>query len=141
MEAIERYRLKKKWSRAELANKLNVMPHTVFRWEKGERTPNLEILEKIADVLGVTVAELLGAEERKNEIEIKILIRKDDDEVGNVTMDMGKDAPFLQLVEISPHKTGLNLVFGPDVSLRDVCAKLLEEENKLEAARAAIYNG
>jgi|BEDMetMinimDraft_1075159.scaffolds.fasta_scaffold06280_2 transcriptional regulator with XRE-family HTH domain len=43
-----------------LAELLKVRPQTVSGWEKGTREPDLSQLRRIADVLGVTVAWLVG---------------------------------------------------------------------------------
>lgn len=45
---------------SELAERLGVSKSTVSMWETGERTPTLETLEAIADVLNVSMAELWG---------------------------------------------------------------------------------
>ena len=132
------YRKKTGLSQSNLSKLIGVSFSTLRRWESGEREPRASDIQKLCTVLEVTESELLnGPAER--EIEVRIVIRETDEEVGNVTMDMSKDAPFLQLVEIAPHKTGLNLVFGPEKSLREVCEELLANESKLEAARAAVY--
>jgi transcriptional regulator with XRE-family HTH domain len=123
---------------AELAEILHVDINTVWRWKAEKNLPTLEIQRQLCERYGCTLDELLNGPEKK-EIEIRILIRESDEEVGKVTMDMSKDAPFLQLVEIAPYKTGLNLVFGPEKSLRDVCNELLASEEKIESARSAVY--
>ncbi len=44
---------------AEFAEKLGVNVATVSRWENGQNTPNGEMIQKIADVLGVGTETLL----------------------------------------------------------------------------------
>ena len=44
---------------AEFAEKLGVNVTTVSRWENGQNTPNGEMIQKIADVLGVGTETLL----------------------------------------------------------------------------------
>ena len=138
INTIRFYREKVGLTQTELAQKINMSLPTLWRWEKCVREPRISDLQKLSEVLGVTVDELLNGP-GKNEIDVRIVIRETDEEVGNVTMDMSKDAPFLQLVEIGPHKTGLNLVFSPEKSLREVCEMLLASEEKIETARNAIY--
>ena len=72
MKMIEKFRKERGMNRAEFAEKLGVATHTVFRWEQGSRTPNLVMLAKIAEVLGVTEAELLNGPQ-KNEWEIRVI--------------------------------------------------------------------
>ncbi len=55
-------------TQAALAEKLGVSPVSVCRYESGDREPEtLELLQRIAAELGVSVDELLGesGEERK----------------------------------------------------------------------------
>ena len=47
----------------ELAIRVNVVRQTVSKWEKGLSVPDAEMLQKIADVLEVSVSQLLGREE------------------------------------------------------------------------------
>lgn len=47
----------------ELAIRVNVVRQTVSKWEKGLSVPDAELLQKIADVLDVSVSQLLGREE------------------------------------------------------------------------------
>ena len=47
----------------ELAIRVNVVRQTVSKWEKGLSVPDSDMLQKIADVLEVSVSQLLGREE------------------------------------------------------------------------------
>ena len=137
-KAVRIARKKARLTQSELAERINVHEVTLRSWERNAYEPRASDIKKLCEVLEVSEAELLNGPANQ-EIEIRILIRQTDEEVGKVTMDMSKDAPFLQLVEIGPHKTGLNLVFGPEKSLREVCDELLASEGKIDAARDAIY--
>lgn len=48
-----------KMTQAELAERIGVHEMTVRRWESGERTPDVDSLQKISGVLGVSVSDLL----------------------------------------------------------------------------------
>ena len=50
----------KPMTQAALAKALGVTTATVGNWESGRSTPPLKTLEAIADVLGVTVSDLLA---------------------------------------------------------------------------------
>ena len=50
-----------------LAAALDVTPQTVSKWEKGLSVPDVEMTARIADALGVSIGELLGAEIRIDE--------------------------------------------------------------------------
>lgn len=47
----------------ELAAKLHVVRQTVSKWEKGLSVPDAQMLQRIAEELDTTVAQLLGAQE------------------------------------------------------------------------------
>lgn len=53
------YRVRMGWTQAELAEKIGVTQSTVAQWEKGKTLPTGSKLAKVADVLGITVDELL----------------------------------------------------------------------------------
>lgn len=56
---LKRYRENLGLSKEELAKRLGVSGVTVGYWESGKNDPRLSKLEHIAEVLGVTVYELL----------------------------------------------------------------------------------
>lgn len=49
-------------TQAELADKLGLTYSSVSQWESGRATPRTPILRQLADLFGVTVAELMGEE-------------------------------------------------------------------------------
>ncbi len=66
---LKRIREAKKLSQQELADKLGVAQSTVGMWESNKRTPKLEELNRMARVLNITVARLLGqSKDKKIEI-------------------------------------------------------------------------
>ena len=58
-ENIKRARKAKGLSQEELAAKLNVVRQTVSKWEKGLSVPDADALIRLAEVLEVSVSELL----------------------------------------------------------------------------------
>lgn len=48
-----------RYSQTELANKLNVSPKTISKWEKGHGLPNIEILPNLAQIFNVSIDYLL----------------------------------------------------------------------------------
>jgi transcriptional regulator with XRE-family HTH domain len=58
-DRIRGLRLKKHWTQYNLAEKVGVTREAVSYWELNRRTPAIGTLEKIAQVLGVSVADLL----------------------------------------------------------------------------------
>lgn len=77
-ENLRNVRKQKGLSQQELANRLNVVRQTVSKWEKGLSVPDADMLVKIAEILEVSVEELLGEKisnkEDRNEI-VEQLVR------------------------------------------------------------------
>ena len=138
MNAIRFYRERKILTQPKLAKKIGVSIATLWRWENNQREPRASDIQKLCRVLGASEEELLNGP-WINDIDVRVFVRNTLERTGNLSMDFSKDARFLQIVEIGEHKTGLSLTFGPGKSLREVCTELLEHEQKIEAARAAIY--
>lgn len=59
---IRNYRKARGMTQEELAIRLNVVRQTVSKWEKGLSVPDAEMLQKLADILEVSVSQLLGGE-------------------------------------------------------------------------------
>ena len=72
-ENLKKIRKSKGLSQEQLACELNVVRQTISKWEKGYSMPDAELLVRLADVLEVSVSDLLGSKieitEDKNEIE------------------------------------------------------------------------
>ena len=71
-DILKTIRKEKGFTQEELAIKIGVVRQTVSKWEKGLSVPDADALSRIADVLEVSVSELLGAdstsEENRNEV-------------------------------------------------------------------------
>lgn len=67
---IKLLRKKKKMTQKELADKLGITDRAVSRWERGIGCPDISLLESLADILGVSVLELLKGEYIDDEKEI-----------------------------------------------------------------------
>lgn len=59
-ENIRTIRKNKGYTQEELATRLHVTRQTISKWEKGYSVPDAAMLSDMAEVLEVTVAELLG---------------------------------------------------------------------------------
>lgn len=62
-ENIKHFRKTKGMSQEEMAVKLNVVRQTVSKWEKGLSVPDADVLIEMANLLDVSVSQLLGIEE------------------------------------------------------------------------------
>ncbi len=47
------------FSQEELGNKLNVARQTVSKWELGETTPEMDKLEELSNIFGISIDELV----------------------------------------------------------------------------------
>lgn len=63
---IRELREKKNLTQAELAEKLYVSDKTVSKWENGKGYPDISLLEPIAQIFGISVAELLSGKTVSN---------------------------------------------------------------------------
>lgn len=68
MKSIRQLREERGWRQLDLANKLDVVPATVYNWERGTHEPKASQLRALAEVFGVSMDEIeLGDKpERKN---------------------------------------------------------------------------
>ena len=56
---IKELREKKKYTQQELAERLKISDKAVSKWETNRGLPDIGIIEDLAKVLGVSIAELL----------------------------------------------------------------------------------
>jgi transcriptional regulator with XRE-family HTH domain len=59
-ERIIRWRESRGLSQAALADKIGVSPSAVAQWELGQTSPSTRHLEKMAEVIGVTMERFYG---------------------------------------------------------------------------------
>ena len=76
-ERIKRRRQELEWSQRELAAKMNYSHHsTLARIENGQVDVTQSRIEQFADVLGVSIAYLMGWTEEKQSTESELSIKK-----------------------------------------------------------------
>ena len=71
-ENLKTIRKAKGYTQEELAIKVNVVRQTVSKWEKGLSVPDADVLSHIAEVLEVSVSELLGTEIKQEDSKNKV---------------------------------------------------------------------
>ena len=71
---IKKYRLEKEMTQTQLASVFNVSEQAVSRWENGNTYPDIQLLPAIADYFGITIDELMGMENYKDERETDKII-------------------------------------------------------------------
>lgn len=106
MKFLKAIREKAGLSQKKLAEKLGVDENTVWRWEAGRAYPSVDLGKQIAELLGVSVDDLLrGPAEKRWEVRVILEEPKEVD-----VMNLTKDAPNEALVEIGTHKIAVKIV-------------------------------
>ena len=62
-EKIRAARAAKGWKQKHLAAQVDVEPITVSRWERGATTPDLDVINRVAEATGKSVSYFVGGEE------------------------------------------------------------------------------
>ncbi len=57
---ITRFRQEKRMTQEELAKRIGVTNQAVSKWESGKCCPDIELLPKLASLLGTSIDELMG---------------------------------------------------------------------------------
>ena len=65
-ETIDSLRKQKGMTQNELAEKMNVTDKAVSKWERDLSCPDINTISKLADILDVSVEELLKAKKKEN---------------------------------------------------------------------------
>ena len=73
---IKRLRILQNMSQEELSQKLFVSRQAVSSWENGRTQPDLEMIQKISELFGVQVEELLYGEKRNTKLEESVRTSK-----------------------------------------------------------------
>lgn len=61
---IKRLRKNNNMTQKELADRLNVTSNCISGWEVGRNEPNMDMVQKMCDIFGVTLNEMVGKESR-----------------------------------------------------------------------------
>lgn len=67
-ERIKELRLKQNLKQSDLAEKAQISRVAIGNYERGDRIPNADILQSIANALGVSINDLMDFEELKKEV-------------------------------------------------------------------------
>lgn len=70
---IAMLRRQKELKQEELARMLNVSPQAVSKWENDQTCPDISLLPKLAQILGVTVDELLSGKDEQKQCTVKVI--------------------------------------------------------------------
>ena len=67
---LKAFRTEKKISQDELAKKINVHPNHLSRYERGLASPSIEVVQKISEVLEVSIDQLVFGKEQNIEASV-----------------------------------------------------------------------
>ena len=73
-ETISKLRKQKNMTQSELAQKLNVTDKAVSKWERNLSCPDVNSIPKLAEILGVSVEELLNAQTKQDNSKVEDII-------------------------------------------------------------------
>lgn len=75
-EVIRKYRKEAGFTQEEMANRLGVTTPAVNKWEKGNSSPDIELLAPIARLLHISLDTLMSFQEELTKTEISDIIKK-----------------------------------------------------------------
>ncbi|MCZ0753959.1 helix-turn-helix domain-containing protein [Anoxybacillus sp. J5B_2022] len=61
-------RKQQNWTQEDVAQKLNMSRSQISKWETGETLPDLQSLEKLSDLYGVSIDSLIGRRPSKQQL-------------------------------------------------------------------------
>ena len=70
-ERLKTLRLEAKMTQKDISNKLKISQPTYQRYEKSEREPNQEMVQKIANLFNVSIDYLFGNTDEKNSTKVE----------------------------------------------------------------------
>ena len=144
---ISKYRREKSMTQEELAGKLGVSPQAVSKWENDASCPDISLLPRLSDILGISVDELLTGknigvkmlppEERRSldELTLRIYVRSVAGDRVKVNLPMSLVKVCVELgVEVAASGNGdamKNIDFDRIIALveRGAIGKLVEVES------------
>lgn len=87
---IARLRRMKGIKQDELAEKLGVTPQAVSKWENDGSCPDISLLPRLAELLGVTTDELLTG--KKEEVAVRVLPPEERRDIGDMILRIVVDS-------------------------------------------------
>lgn len=103
---IKQARIRKGISQEEMATKIHVVRQTVSKWENGLSVPDADMLLRIAELLEVPVAELLGISNTDKELDAERLTN----ELERLNTLLAEKNEKEKLVSVANRKRGLILL-------------------------------
>lgn len=126
---IAALRKEKGMTQDDIAEKLNVSPQAVSKWENDISYPDIMLLPKIAQLLDTTVDELLSSEPKKETMLVKNTQRKNIDDMILKIIVNDKDEKVKINLPMSLVKIGIQMGMSmPQVSGNDALKSINMEQ-------------
>ena len=127
-ERLKILRLERGLSQQELSTKLNIPRTTISSWELGRRSPDIKMLEILADFFKVSIDYLVGKTDTRNPVQVdKVLksihnIIKNDDELADYLQSLATNNEMQVLSKQIKHLS------AKSIKKLTKIAKILEED-------------
>jgi len=89
---IKRLRKERNLTQEELAERLNISPQAVSKWENGITSPDISQLLSLVSVFGVSADALLGLDNRDEDAEVERIIREASDKDSRTVINTDEEA-------------------------------------------------
>lgn len=135
-DKIKDLRKAQKWTQEDLAERLNVSPQAVSRWETNATFPDIELLPDIASIFEVSVDELLGVNDLLNNDRIKKIISEANSYYD--TNEVDKVVSYLEQAK-KEYPTNVNITLNLIYALsalysedrKEICERIVELGSKI----------
>lgn len=118
-------------TQSELASKLNVTPQAVSKWENGVSAPDVYLMPKIAEALGVTIDDVFDYEFDVSGKEKIFASKRGNDRDNSFKTDYGVERKLTKwqiLQDVHDHGEQLELFLNPNKYLLQTGAQISEWE-------------
>lgn len=141
---ISECRKQRQMTQSDLARALNVSVQAVSKWERGRNYPDIGLLPKLAELLGINVSELINGEKNTQPLHPEETVSS----LIDYTQVVRKKQTKKQILLFFILMLGVNLIFGYPVAriseLRDFpyeWTELTQEESSLYPEVEAVFPG
>jgi transcriptional regulator with XRE-family HTH domain len=120
-ERLKILRLERGLSQQELSTKLNIPRTTISSWELGRRSPDIKMLEILADFFKVSIDYLVGKTDTRNPVQVDKVLKS----IHNIIKNDDELADYLQKLAASNEMQVLSK------QIRNLSAKSIKKLTKI----------
>lgn len=135
---IQKFRKEKGFTQAQLADKSDISRVTLGSYERDERTPNINIANKIAEALDVSVDEIMG---NSNELKYETLLNNYLKRYDDICKKLNIDRNIIFEKDQNNYNSHLtNVSLSKHLAKSDDDEKIKEDLNKLAHIKEITEN-